>query len=672
MELNDKRLKLTSKRIEAMHSLGLNTSEDLLSYYPFRYEELNASSFSTWKEKEKVCFEGTICSRINSIRLRGNRTISKFDVLTEEQVVHVTIYNQPWVSNLHYDSTVTILGVYQGKANVVANKYIAKSLAEQDKIIPVYSTKEGIQQKTIRACISNALNALTGQIEDLIPIEFIRSYRLLPKETALQKIHNPKTHEDVTASVRTLKYEEFLRFFLTSELLKSDSALSAYKKPKEIDQNRVEQLIDTLPYSLTEDQLSSLQDVMKDMQSPRQMYRLLQGDVGCGKTAVATLSMYACVTSGYQAALLAPTEILAQQHFESISRMLETTNTKIAVLYSGQKQHVKNQIEEQTKNGEIDILIGTHSILQDNIQFKNLGLVVADEQQRFGVQQRKTLREKGDKVDFLLMSATPIPRTLASTMFGDMEISTISTMPVGRKQVHTELILENSFRTCINDIYALLEEGRQLYVICAAVEFNEDYDARNVHDVTEALNTLFKGQYKVGTLHGRMSSEEKQDIMEAFDRNDIQILVSTTVVEVGMNVVNATGMIIYNAERFGLSQLHQLRGRVQRGSSQGYCWLLTGNKDPDVRQRLQVLVDTTDGFKIAEEDLRMRGPGDILGTRQSGLPDFVLGNLIEDSKIMEQARKDAKKMILDQDNPDYVKLIDDVSEKQVAKASYWD
>ena len=374
---------------------------------------------------------------------------------------------------------------------------------------------------------------------------------------------------------------------------------------------------------------------------------------------------------GYQAALLAPTEILARQHASSLNSILKDTGIRIEVLYSGLPAAVKKQLVEDNAAGKIDILIGTHSILQEDVTFARLGLVAADEQQRFGVEQRRALREKGEQVDFLLMTATPIPRTLASTLFGDMDISTIESMPPGRQDPITVALNENSFRSVLKDVENLLASGRQLYVICAAVDENEAYTARNVHDTAEALAKQFSS-YNVGILHGRMNSEQKQEVMQKFADNQLQILVSTTVVEVGMNVVNATGMIIYNADRFGLSQLHQLRGRVQRGSQQGRCWLLSDNQEDTARARLNVLVKSNNGFEISNEDLRLRGPGDILGTRQSGLPDLILGNVVEDTGIIKTARSDALKMISNQENPDYMAMLDSVREYCAGNAGFAD
>jgi ATP-dependent DNA helicase RecG len=430
--------------------------------------------------------------------------------------------------------------------------------------------------------------------------------------------------------------------------------------------------LNALPFALTKDQSSAVDDVLRDLQSAQPMYRLVQGDVGCGKTLVAAAALYANALAGYQGALLAPTEILAQQHEKSVKKLLESAASASMCCIPERKAAQKKSVLTDLAQGRIDVLIGTHSILQDNVVFQNLGLVIADEQQRFGVEQRRALRQKGTMVDFLLMSATPIPRTLASTLYGDMDISTIQTMPAGRRTPQTVLIQENSFRSVLDQVRALLKSGRQLYVICAAVEDSENYDARNVMDIYESLKKLFQNDCEVGVLHGRMSSEQKQAVMKRFAEGSIGVLVSTTVVEVGMNVVNATGMIVYDADRFGLSQLHQLRGRIQRGSEQGYCWLLTDSKDEKALERLQVLVRSNDGFEISYEDLRLRGPGDILGTRQSGVPDFILGNIVEDTKVIAQARKDAEFILNHAQNPDNAAILNAVQQKNSRNASYID
>ena len=670
MDLSDKRLKLTSKRVQILHELGLYTTDDLLMYYPYRYEVITTSAFSDWKIKDKVWFEGEVVQLPRSWR-KGRLVTTTFQVRFQEQILTVTIFNRPWAKSLNLNQILTIQGVYQGNCKVTAMSYDTKSLVEHAPITPIYSIKDGIRQKTLQTIIHSVLNQLHDEIIDDIPEEFRQAYRLLPLKLAYRCIHIPSSMNEVQAAVRTLKYAEFLRFFTAIQLMRSTEGIRITKKPKIFSSKKIQQAIQSLSFEMTADQRDTLEKILYDMGSTHSMYRLVQGDVGCGKTVVATLALYAAYLSGYQAAMLAPTEILARQHYQSVNEVLAPFGVKIEVLYSALSSTKKNEILKDVASGKIDILIGTHSMIQDTVTFHKLGLTIADEQQRFGVAQRKALKQKGEQVDFLLMSATPIPRTLAASLFGDMDVSTIETMPAGRITPITTLIKENSFRTVLEDVKRLLISGRQLYVICAAVDENEEYHARNVYNTMESIQKLFP-QYKVACLHGRMSTDEKQAIMQAFHDNDIQILVSTTVVEVGVNVVNATGMIIYDADRFGLSQLHQLRGRIQRGSEQGYCWLLTASQDERVLQRLEVLVKSNNGFEISYEDLRLRGPGDILGTRQSGVPDFILGNIVEDTAMINQSRKDALKVMESADNPDYHILLEIVRKRNEKNAEYAD
>ena len=670
MDLSDKRLKLTSKRLEVLHRLGLFTTDDLLMYYPYRYEAITTSAFSDWKIKDKVWFEGEVVQLPRSWR-KGRLVTTTFQVRSQEQILTITIFNRPWAKSLNLNQILTIQGVYQGNSKVTAISYDTKPLAEHASITPIYSIKEGIRQKTLQTIIHSVLNQLQDEIIDDIPDEFRQAYRLLPLKVAYRCIHIPSSMNEVQIAVRTLKYAEFLRFFTAIQVMRSTDGIRIAKKPKIFSTKKIQQVIQSLSFEMTADQRDTLEKILYDMGSTHTMYRLVQGDVGCGKTVVATLSLYAAFLSGYQGAMLAPTEILARQHYQSVNEVLAPFGVKTEVLYSALSSSKKKEILEDVASGKIDILIGTHSMIQDSVSFHNLGLTIADEQQRFGVAQRKSLKQKGEQVDFLLMSATPIPRTLAASLFGDMDVSTIETMPLGRITPVTTLVKENSFRTVLDDVKSLLVSGRQLYVICAAVDENEEYHARNVYDTTESIQKLFP-QYKVACLHGRMSTDEKQEIMQAFNTNDIQILVSTTVVEVGVNVVNATGMIIYDADRFGLSQLHQLRGRIQRGSEQGYCWLLTASQEERVLQRLEVLVRSNNGFEISYEDLRLRGPGDILGTRQSGVPDFILGNIVEDTAMINQARKDALKVMESADNPNYQILLETVRKRNEKNAEYAD
>lgn len=658
MNLDDKTLKLTKKRIDVCHTLGLYTVEDVLEYYPIRYEVLNIQPFSQWKLKDKVSFECVVASPVRTF-YKGRMSSCSFEVMYDENILKLTVFNRPWTRNLSVESHITVQGIYQGNNRVTVISYDLKPIQDHDAMTPVYSLKEGMKQKTVRTVIQKVFETCENEIRDDIPETMIRRYRLLRRRDALYRIHFPSSFADVKSAVRTLKYEEFLRFF-TAIFYMNEASSSLSKPVKIFNKNDIYELAKKLPFSLTQGQKKALDDILNDLMENKPMYRLVQGDVGCGKTVVAILAMYACVLAGYQAAFLAPTEILARQHIRSIKDVL---NDKVnsAVLYSGMSRKEKEEVIQKTADGEIQILVGTHALIQETLTFQKLGLVIADEQQRFGVEQRKSLVNKGNECDFLLMSATPIPRTLASCLFGEVNVSVIDTLPSGRKEPVTKLIRENSFRTVLDDVKTLLENGQQLYIICAAVEEGMA-NVRNVEQVAANVQKLFK-DYHVSILTGPMKSQEKDEVMKEFLENHSQILVATTVVEVGVNVVNATGMIIYNAERFGLSQLHQLRGRIQRGNRQGQCWLLTDAKDSGTIERLETLVKTNDGFVIAQEDLRLRGPGDILGNRQSGLPDLVLGNLNDDTRIVETAQKDAREILDSRDNPDFAGILDEIADR---------
>lgn len=655
--LEDKSLKLTARQKEICQSLGLESVDDVLTFYPIRYDMISVSDYEEWKIKDHVTFEGKVCSPPRSFR-KGRLVTSSFEVMFQDRILKVTIFNRPWVSSLRAEDTVTVQGIYQGKGRVTATGFDKKPLQEHPAVTPVYSSREGLRQSSIRNIVKKVFEASENQIMDDVPESLIHRYRLLRKRDALYRIHFPSSAKDVSSAARTLKYSEFLHFFTGILYMKQETAVSRFKPVRMFDRKKIEDKICSLPFRLTSGQKEALDRILDDMASNRPMYRLVQGDVGCGKTVVAILAMYACVLAGYQAAFLAPTEILARQHLKSIQNIL-SDDVQAAVLYSGMNRKEKQKLLEELAEGKIQIIAGTHALLQDSVTFARLGLVITDEQQRFGVEQRKALLKKTDVCDFLLMSATPIPRTLAAGMFGEMNVSTIRTLPEGRKEPVTELINENSFRSVLEEVKKLLAEGYQLYIICAAVEEGET-DIRNVETVAANIRKLFP-HYQVGTLIGPMKSDEKDRVMQDFQNRKTQILVSTTVVEVGMNVVNATGMIVYNADRFGLSQLHQLRGRIQRGNAVGHCWLLTDSKEEKTLARLNVLVHSNDGFAIALEDLRQRGPGDILGVRQSGIPDLVIGSFSDDTRIIDTARKDAEEILSHPDNPEYAGILDEIS-----------
>ncbi|MBQ3295710.1 MAG: ATP-dependent DNA helicase RecG [Erysipelotrichaceae bacterium] len=644
--MNLDELKLTDKRKAICQRLDLNNSDEILSYYPFRYEMFNEVHYSDFKINSNVCFKGELISSPSTFR-KGKLATTRFKVLYEEEVILVTIFNRPWVNNVRSNETITITGRYMGNNKVTASNYFTKDVIGE--IIPYYPLKEGINQNEIRKLIEYTLKKCEGELKDILPSDLISEHHLIDYLTAIRNIHNPVNSDLLKKAISRLKYEEFLRFYLSLEILKGNTT-SADKKKKEFSEVKVNDLIDSLNFELTEDQKKTVDEILADLSSNKVMYRLIQGEVGSGKTAVAMIGLYANYLAGYQGALMAPTEILAKQHYQSLKDILEPFGVRVGVLYSSmdKEKNVKNAI----KNGDIDVIVGTHALFSKDVVYSNLGMVIADEQHRFGVRQRQALKEKGNNVDFILMSATPIPRTLASSIYGDMDVSTIETLPAGRKGCKTYLIKKNSIVDIMDDIRKKLEEGRQIYIIAAAIERLDNYNAKDVSGLYEALKEEFS-PYKVALLHSKLSTEEKDSIMKSFNANEFQVLISTTVIEVGVNVKNATMMIIYDADRFGLSQIHQLRGRVQRSDYEGTCYLLTDSKDEDVLKRLDILCKSNDGFEISYEDLKLRGPGDILGTRQSGIPAFILGNLIEDTRFINAARDDAHRIMNDQQKKEY-------------------
>ncbi|MBP5279858.1 MAG: ATP-dependent DNA helicase RecG, partial [Erysipelotrichaceae bacterium] len=580
--MNLDELKLTDKRRQICERLGLQNSEEILNYYPFKYESYSEVHYQDFKEGSNVCFKGELISSPSTFR-KGRLAMTRFKVLYEEEVLLVTIFNRPWVNNVHSNETITIIGKYMGNNKVTASNYFTKNVIGE--IIPYYPLKEGINQNEIKKLIEYTFKKCGSELLDMMPSDLKENHHLIDYKTALINIHTPSNTDLLKQSISRLKYEEFLRFYLALDILKGNTT-SSVKKGKVFSDVKINELIDSLGFDLTKDQKQTVDEILNDLRSDSVMYRLIQGEVGSGKTAVAMIGLYANYLAGYQGALMAPTEILAKQHYESLRKILEPFGVKVGVLYSSMDK--EKEVKKAIENGDIDIIVGTHALFSKDVNYKNLGMVIADEQHRFGVRQRQALKDKGENVDFILMSATPIPRTLASSIYGDMDVSTIETLPAGRKGCKTYLIDKNSIVDIMPEIRNKLDEGRQIYIIAAAIERSDNYNAKDVTGLYEALKEEFS-PYKVALLHSRLSSEEKDLIMDRFNRNEYQVLISTTVIEVGVNVKNATMMIIYDADKYGLSQIHQLRGRVQRSDYEGTCYLLTDSKDEDVLKRLDIL-----------------------------------------------------------------------------------
>ncbi|MGB7594809.1 MAG: ATP-dependent DNA helicase RecG, partial [Erysipelotrichaceae bacterium] len=551
---------------------------------------------------------------------------------------------------------------------ITAIQYNTQSLSSQTGIHPVYALRKEVSQKDISTVLEKLFNAIDKVSIADIPSQYRHAYKLLPMKLALRMIHRPVDFSEVAIASRTLKYEEFLRFTVKLELMRDEQIGQNFGKSKVFDRRILAEWSKHLPFGLTDAQQEVIDEILDDLQSSKRMYRLLQGDVGSGKTVVAAMAMYASVLSHHQAALLVPTEILAQQHLATLKTYLPES-IRIEALYSALGTNIKKDILARLAKGEIDIIIGTHSLIQTDVKFKNCGLVVADEQHRFGVKQRQALGSKGDKVDFLLMSATPIPRTLASFVFGDLDVSTIRFYHAGKPRIQTEILTGNSIRPILDELLAAIKTKTQIYVVCPAIE--EDSELRNVNSVTANLKKYLPKSIHIDQLHGKLSNDEKDKVLKRFLDGTTDLLVCTTVIEVGVSIPNANIMVVYDSDRFGLSQLHQLRGRVGRGSIEGKCFLLSESDDPLTLERLNVLKETEDGFTIANKDLELRGPGEMLGLKQSGVPSFLIANVVKDINILKTAQNDAKGMLKSKD-PEIVKWIENLKNSQIGQQVFLD
>ena len=637
-------------RVALLNRLGIYTLEDLITYYPRTHEDRSIpKKIIDLLHGEEALIEAIPVSRMSEIKIRRNFTMYKLIVRDDTGTCQITWYNQTYLKNMF---KVGEKYKFFGKVNKKFNKVdmispvfdSENSLKNTGKIIPIYPTTYNLPQNTLRKIIENGLAEIDEKLEDTLPEYLLSKYNLCDLNTAIKQIHFPDNFENFNKARKRLVFEELLSMQLALLSLKSQYEVES--EGISLDKNvKMSELIDKLPFRLTKAQLRVLEEIDNDLESSKPMNRLLQGDVGSGKTVVAEIAAYKAVKSGYQVAIMAPTAILATQHLESFTSLLDDTGIKCELLISGISKKKKEDILERLKNGEIDILIGTHALLEENVVFKNLGLVVTDEQHRFGVRQRSTIAKKGDNPNVLVMTATPIPRTLALILYGDLDISIIDELPPNRKKIDTFPVTKEMDDRVNNFIKEQIDSGRQAYIVCPLVEDSEEIDARSVLELAEKYKNVVFKDYKVEYLHGKMKPKEKDEIMERFKNKDIDILISTTVIEVGVNVPNANIMVIENAERFGLAQLHQLRGRVGRGEYKSYCILkYQGNSDV-IRKRMNVMKATNDGFIISEKDLELRGTGEFFGTKQHGLPEFKIANLFEDMQVLKLVQSIAIEII---------------------------
>ena len=628
-----------------LKKLNINTVDDLVTHYPYRYEFIKRSNLKEKCEDDKVIIDGKVEMIPILVRLKGNLNKMNFRLATStKEIVGVSIFNRAYLKNqLLVGTNITVFGKYEKNKNVILASEIRMGLLPKgEKIEAVYHGTVGLNSKAISGFINTALMEYGNELEDYIPKNLLEKYNFLNKKTALNIIHNPSTKEKLKEASIRLKYEELFVYMAKINYLKLKNKNIKDGIEKDFDKEKLDKVIKSLPYELTADQKLVLNEILEDLTSKRRMNRLLQGDVGSGKTIISIIAMVANYLSGYQSALMVPTEILATQHYETMKEILKDLNVNIALLTGSLPKNKKDLIHEELKLGKIDMVVGTHALIQEEVVYKNLGLVITDEQHRFGVLQRTSLQNKGITPDVLYMSATPIPRTYALTLYGDMDISTIRTLPKGRKPIKTYLKSYSEIKDVLKMMYEELLKNHQIYVIAPLIEESETLDLTTVNELKDKMNLAFGEKYNVGIIHGKLKQTEKDKIMEDFVNNKIQILISTTVIEVGVNVLNTTMMVIFDANRFGLSTLHQLRGRVGRSALESSCILIS---DYD-SERLNVMTTTNDGFEISEEDFKIRGHGDLFGTKQSGDMTFKIADVKEDYKILLQAKKDSMEFLL--------------------------
>lgn len=637
-------------RVKLLNKLGIYTLNDIINYFPRTYEDRSKTKkLSDIYDGEEILVIAKVITTVVVRKIRKGLTIYKVIVSDKTNNCEITWYNQEYIKNKikkgntykFYGKVNSKFGKLEMNTPIVEEINISKNTG---KIVPIYPSTNNLTQNVLRLIVENAIEEIKGQIKETLPDYILKEYNLCNLEYAIKKIHFPDNFSEYNIARKRLAFEEIMTMqLLLMKLKKSyNNELNGIQFDKNI---KMSDVINDLPYKLTKAQLKVLEEIDSDMESKKCMNRLLQGDVGSGKTVVSIIASYKAVKSGMQVAIMAPTAILATQHLEEFNKILSKYNIKSELLISSITKKNKNEILEKLKNGEIDIIIGTHALLEENVIFNKLGLVVTDEQHRFGVKQREKIISKGTNPDTIVMTATPIPRTLALILYADLDISIIDELPPNRKKIDTFAVTKGLENRVNNFIKKQINEGRQVYVVCPLVEESEEINAKSVMELAKKYkNDIFR-EYRVEYLHGKMKTKEKDTIMEKFKKGDIDILISTTVIEVGVNVPNASIMVVENAERFGLAQLHQLRGRVGRGKYKSYCILkYQGNSDV-IKQRMKIMQDTNDGFVISEKDLELRGSGEFFGTRQHGLPEFKIANIYEDMEMLKSIQSIAIKIL---------------------------
>jgi ATP-dependent DNA helicase RecG len=656
------------KRARLFNKLGIFSVADLIHFYPRKYQDWNnCSTVVDAPENENVAIKATMITPVKESLIRKGLTLYKCNFSDGQSVIHVTIFNNKYLAKAlrTFDEYILFGKVEKSFTGAsMSSPQIEKAETAQG-IHPIYSATESLNSKAIAKVVKTALDKFE-YFEDTLDNEIRAKYNLCSLDFAIRQIHFPDNKKNIETARRRLIFEELLTLQL---------GLMKLKGKKETTNNFVlekdytQEFFSLLPFTPTNAQKNAIADCICDMQSNSTMNRLIQGDVGSGKTAVAAAAIFSAVKNGYQAAMMAPTEILAFQHFDSLSKLFEGADMKIAILTGSTKAKEKREIKEALMTGEIDLVIGTHALIQNDVEFKNLALVITDEQHRFGVEQRASLAMKSASPHLMVMSATPIPRTLGLIIYGDLDLSILDELPAGRKAIRTDVVDTSYHKRIYAFIKKNVDEGRQAYIVCPLVEESES-ELISATQYAEELSTKHFEGYNLALLHGKMKAKDKDLVMQSFASGQTQILVATTVVEVGVDVPNATIMLIENAERFGLSQLHQLRGRVGRGSEQSYCILVSDSKGESSKDRLELMKETNDGFKIADYDLKTRGPGDFFGKRQHGLPNLVIADMLEDMDTLMECQACAKQMLADDPKLDKYPLLCEQISDMFRKAEY--
>nr|WP_040674956.1 ATP-dependent DNA helicase RecG [Paenibacillus terrigena] len=633
-----------------LHAFGILSVADLLEYYPYRYEDYRLRDLTEVKDGEKVTVEGKIASPPVVSRFGRNKSRMTCKVMIGDFLVTATWFNRHFLQEqIIAGREIVLTGKWEQKRmqiTVADSEFPDRGSGRKGTLQPVYTVHGKITQTWMRKTMVQALTQFGAMIEEVLPYALVEQYHFMPRKQAIALIHHPQNTEEGQQARNRMVYEELFMFQLKLQAFRTLTRERMDGIAHQVENRTVREFVRSLPFELTDAQKQVVTEILSDLRSPSCMNRLLQGDVGSGKTVVAAIALFATVRAGYQGALMVPTEILAEQHLRSLQKLFEPHGIQVGLLTGSVTGRKRKDLLASLQMGMIDIVVGTHALIQEDVFFRQLGLVVTDEQHRFGVNQRSILRRKGMNPDVLTMTATPIPRTLAISAFGDMDVSTISERPKGRKPIQTFWVKHSMLERVLGFIRKEVDQGRQAYMICPLIEESEKIDVQNAIDLHVQIQQALP-HYRVGLLHGRMSAQEKEEVMQQFSRNEVQVLISTTVIEVGVDVPNSTLMIIMDADRFGLSQLHQLRGRVGRGEHQSYCILIADPKSEVGQQRMQVMTETDDGFEVSRRDLELRGPGDFFGTKQSGLPEFRLADMVADFAVLEQARDDAGRLVND-------------------------